>query len=78
LHAQISLAYVSRGENLLAASTPDIVIKSYLTGKLTLADYTMCNLVTNIMNWTSVYKTYKETAKSITSKLWTNSSMPTT
>jgi hypothetical protein len=40
---------VSREENLLAASTPDMVIKSYLTGKLTLADYTMCNLVTNIM-----------------------------
>jgi hypothetical protein len=45
----MGMAYVSRGENLLAASTPVMVIRRNLTGKLTMADY-MCNLVTNIMN----------------------------
>jgi hypothetical protein len=39
--------YVGREQQLLAKTTPDMVIKSYLTGNSTLAAYTMCHLVTN-------------------------------
>jgi hypothetical protein len=43
---------VRSGQHVLAKTTPDMVIKCDLNGKITLVAYTMCNLVTTyvIMN----------------------------
>ena len=54
------------------------MIRSYLIGQRIPAAYTMYNLVTNIMNWTSANKIYKGTVKNMASGLWTDSSMSTT